>query len=303
MFRNFQGLLRTNRELSGRPLFQRQPPHPSPVSHIGIVACSWFHTSQARHTVPRRTHYAVLGVHENANAQEIKSAYYKLSKRWHPDTNKGTAEDAHKMFLKISEAYSVLGNDRSRKDYDRTLLRAGGPSRRTDGSGFGSPSMYHRYRNASSAFSSSGEYSSAKRTDYGSNPSSNAGGAQGSPGYRRPQGTYARNSAAGPQGKSNFEEWERKHYWELKKKAEHIDMDVRESARRNKYSNWQISIYQFVEIITAFTIVFAAGWAGKHLIHLSDTRSLSTRSGIPVAAPISNDRPSLRNGQRPNEKE
>ncbi|KAJ2385579.1 hypothetical protein GGI23_006685 [Coemansia sp. RSA 2559] len=265
MLRKFQGLLRASPAL--------------PASKLGSARVSslWFHTSQARHIVPRTTHYAILGVRENANAQEIKSAYYNLSKRWHPDTNRGATEEAHKMFLKISEAYSVLGNDQRRKDYDRTLLRAGGPSRRTDGfTSPGSPTYHHRYRNASSAFSSSGEYSSAKRSEHGSSTSNGGSSASG---YRRPQGTYARHSSAkGPHTKSSFMEWERKHYWELKQNAAHIDVHVRESARQNKYINWQISIYKLWEILTAFTVVFAVGWGGKHIIYYSNSSALSTKA-------------------------
>jgi len=62
-------------------------------------------------------HYKTLGVAENAGADEIKKAYRKLAKRYHPDRNKGdkTAED---KFKEVQAAYSVLSDDKQRREYD-----------------------------------------------------------------------------------------------------------------------------------------------------------------------------------------
>lgn len=67
--------------------------------------------------------YNILGVSENASAEEIKRVYKKLAKEFHPDKNKGdrAAED---RFKEISEAYSVLGNAEKRAKYDQ-LRRMG----------------------------------------------------------------------------------------------------------------------------------------------------------------------------------
>ncbi|ORX70537.1 heat shock protein DnaJ, partial [Linderina pennispora] len=62
-------------------------------------------------------HYTVLGVPTSATQKEIKSAFYKQSMQWHPDRNQGS-DEAHKKFLKINEAYSVLGTEQSRTAYD-----------------------------------------------------------------------------------------------------------------------------------------------------------------------------------------
>ncbi|XP_012146106.1 uncharacterized protein LOC105663203 [Megachile rotundata] len=66
-----------------------------------------------------RTHYETLGISPNATHNEIKSAYYKLTLKYHPDKNK--SESAKHMFQKISDAYGVLGNYKSRKQYDRSI--------------------------------------------------------------------------------------------------------------------------------------------------------------------------------------
>ncbi|KAF9437935.1 endocytosis defective- protein [Entomortierella beljakovae] len=57
---------------------------------------------------------------QNATKKEIKTQFYKLSKLHHPDKN--TSEASRKEFLAINDAYSVLGNERQRRDYDLTLL-------------------------------------------------------------------------------------------------------------------------------------------------------------------------------------
>jgi molecular chaperone DnaJ len=62
-------------------------------------------------------YYKVLGVDRKASQDDIKKAYRKLARKYHPDTNKDTgAED---RFKQISEAYDVLGDPEKRKKYDR----------------------------------------------------------------------------------------------------------------------------------------------------------------------------------------
>ena len=65
----------------------------------------------------KRDYYEVLGVSRNADEKEIKRAYRKLAKKYHPDTNAGNAE-AEKRFKEISEAYAVLGDEEKKKLYD-----------------------------------------------------------------------------------------------------------------------------------------------------------------------------------------
>jgi len=65
----------------------------------------------------RKDYYKILGVSKDASQDEIKSAFRKLSLKWHPDRNKGSKE-AESKFKEIAEAYEVLGNEDKRKEYD-----------------------------------------------------------------------------------------------------------------------------------------------------------------------------------------
>ena len=64
-----------------------------------------------------KDYYRVLGVAETASAKEIKSAYRKLSRQYHPDANEGDAA-AEERFKEVSAAYDVVGNEERRKEYD-----------------------------------------------------------------------------------------------------------------------------------------------------------------------------------------
>lgn len=63
-------------------------------------------------------YYKVLGVDKNSTEKEIKKAYRKLARKYHPDLNPGDKE-AEKKFKEINEANEVLGNPENRKKYDK----------------------------------------------------------------------------------------------------------------------------------------------------------------------------------------
>jgi molecular chaperone DnaJ len=62
-------------------------------------------------------YYEILGVSRSASDAEIKRAYHRLARQYHPDLNKEPA--AEERFKEINEAYEVLGDRRKRADYDR----------------------------------------------------------------------------------------------------------------------------------------------------------------------------------------
>ncbi|WP_248962290.1 molecular chaperone DnaJ [Sphaerisporangium perillae] len=90
-----------------------------------------------------KDYYAVLGVSKTATAEEIKKAYRRLARKYHPDANQGNTETEAK-FKQVSEAYDVLSDTKRRKEYDeaRALFGsglggyAGGGAPRGGGGGF-----------------------------------------------------------------------------------------------------------------------------------------------------------------------
>ena len=79
--------------------------------------------------------YKALGVSEDASESDIKKAYRKLSRKYHPDLNPGDAA-AEKKFKEISEAYDVLSDKKQREEYDQ-IRRYGGAGMGAGGFGAG----------------------------------------------------------------------------------------------------------------------------------------------------------------------
>ncbi|MGE5614804.1 MAG: DnaJ C-terminal domain-containing protein [Bacillota bacterium] len=65
-----------------------------------------------------RDYYEILGVDRNASQEEIKKAYRKLAKKYHPDAHPGD-KAAEEKFKEINEAYEALGDEKKRKIYDQ----------------------------------------------------------------------------------------------------------------------------------------------------------------------------------------
>lgn len=76
-------------------------------------------------------YYSILGVSNSADLNEIKSAYRKLVKKFHPDKNENNLEHTD-LFLQIQQAYEVLSHPTRRKKYDEQLFYAGLKSKSQD---------------------------------------------------------------------------------------------------------------------------------------------------------------------------
>jgi len=65
----------------------------------------------------KKDYYEVLGIEKTATQAEVKSAFRKLAKKYHPDVSK--EPDAAEKFKEAQEAYAVLSDENKRKQYDQ----------------------------------------------------------------------------------------------------------------------------------------------------------------------------------------
>ncbi|MGE5582073.1 MAG: molecular chaperone DnaJ [Bacillota bacterium] len=76
----------------------------------------------------KRDYYEVLGVSKNASDDEIKKAFRKLARQYHPDVNKDNLKEAEAKFKEVNEAYSVLSDPQKRAAYDQYGHAANDPN-------------------------------------------------------------------------------------------------------------------------------------------------------------------------------
>ena len=81
----------------------------------------------------KRDFYEVLGVSKTATDEEIKKAYRKLAKKYHPDANPDNKKEAEAKFKEVNEAYETLSDKQKRAMYDR--FGANGPQGGFGGAG------------------------------------------------------------------------------------------------------------------------------------------------------------------------
>lgn len=118
--------------------------------------------------------YAVLGVSKDAETSEIKKAYRKLAKQYHPDRNEGDAA-AEQKFKDIGEAHAVLSDPEERREYDAIRSMTGGGARFTAGG----PGGNGGFEDIFSAFGGGGGGSRMRYSTGGGSPF--AGGGAGEP--------------------------------------------------------------------------------------------------------------------------
>lgn len=95
-----------------------------PIIFPESVLKDWFQGDSKKETVNQSTLYAVLAIKQAASQDDIKAAWRKQVKRFHPDIN--SDEDAGWMTVQINHAYEVLRNPMTRRKYDAGLKLAAG---------------------------------------------------------------------------------------------------------------------------------------------------------------------------------
>ncbi len=85
----------------------------------------------------KRDYYEVLGVSRNASEDEIKKAYRKLARKYHPDVNRENTAEAEEKFKEVSEAYEVLSDASKKAQYDQYGHAAFDPAQGGGSNGYG----------------------------------------------------------------------------------------------------------------------------------------------------------------------
>ena len=93
----------------------------------------------------KKDYYGVLGVSKTATDEELKKAYRKMAKKYHPDANADNKAEAEKKFKEVNEAYEVLSDPQKRKMYDQFGTVDPGAGFGGAGGPFGGGNGYYSY--------------------------------------------------------------------------------------------------------------------------------------------------------------
>lgn len=105
----------------------------------------------------KRDYYEVLGVNKNATDDELKKAYRKLAKKYHPDANPDNKAEAEAKFKEVNEAYEVLSNPQKRQMYDQFGTADPQGFNGTGGPFGGNGGGYYSYTTSGSGFDGFGD--------------------------------------------------------------------------------------------------------------------------------------------------
>ena len=84
-----------------------------------------------------KDYYDILGVSKSASEDDIKRAYRKLARKYHPDLNKDNPKEAEEKFKEVNEAYHVLSDADKRAQYDQMGPDAFQQASQGGGAGYG----------------------------------------------------------------------------------------------------------------------------------------------------------------------
>ncbi|KAF9586144.1 hypothetical protein BGW38_009229 [Lunasporangiospora selenospora] len=235
----------TNGALRNPALFQ---PRPSPILH----SSSSFHSSTTLGQPRHPNHYERLGLGREATKREIKTQFYKLSKLHHPDKN--ASQDSRNEFLAINEAYSILGDDRQRRDYDLTLrdrsdsLHDSSSARVSSNRGSLRRTHFRHSAQSSTANAEARRYGAARQVKFGMGQ----------------VGTGDPGATSGPIPHFDSKSHQEMHYEQEQRREQRRQERQRDSAeyqQRKQYEAADTASGRFARVIIVFaSIVFASSF-------------------------------------------